>query len=303
MNTSGWLLREGEARTSVFHLGRYCSEWKASTYPYGKPSFHIVLGGECWLDLFNQHPRTFLEKGDILFFFKNLPFVLASSPEADVNDLPRKPMLKIAAPSVDATDLLCGFLQPHTLSGQLLFALLPDIFLIKNGDSVNNKLHALFELLQIEVNLSSDEQNPIITHLTDAILHYIISESSSLYDLDINLLNAASDESIARLLIAIVDSPESAWSLDDMAHFSHMSRSTFIRRMLKATSYTPNMVLSKLRIYVALNLLYRGIKTEEIYGHVGYESVSGFYQAFKRVTGTAPGDYISSALFGKSNYC
>lgn len=74
MNTSGWLLKGGEAKTSVFHLGRYCSEWKASTYSYGEPSFHIVLSGECWLDLLNQQPRIKLEKGDILFFFNNFPF-------------------------------------------------------------------------------------------------------------------------------------------------------------------------------------------------------------------------------------
>ena len=87
MNTAGWLLKGGEAKTSVFHLGRYCSEWKASTYSYGEPSFHIVLSGECWLDLFNQKPRIKLEKGDILFFFNNFPFFLASSPDINLDDL------------------------------------------------------------------------------------------------------------------------------------------------------------------------------------------------------------------------
>lgn len=88
MNTAGWLLKGGEAKTSVFHLGRYCREWKASTYSYGEPSFHIVLSGECWLDLFNQKPRIKLEKGDILFFFNNFSFFLASSPDINLDDLP-----------------------------------------------------------------------------------------------------------------------------------------------------------------------------------------------------------------------
>ncbi|POT58594.1 hypothetical protein C3432_11980 [Citrobacter amalonaticus] len=293
MNTSGWLLKEGEAKTSVFHLGRYCHEWKASTYSYGESSFHIVLGGECWLDLFNQHPRIMLEKGDILFFFNDFPFFLTSSSDTSIDDLPRKQMLKIEGSSDNATDLLCGFIKPQSVASQLLFALLPDVFLIKNKDSASNKILALFELLKIEVNVSSDENNPIINHLTDAILHYVVSESPSLYEVDFNLLNAANDEPLAKLIIAIVDNPDHSWSLDDMARFTYMSRSTFIRRMLKVTGYTPNLVLSKLRIYVALNLLSRGIKTEDVYNRVGYESISGFYHAFKRVTGTVPGDYMS----------
>ncbi|WP_336283778.1 AraC family transcriptional regulator [Citrobacter arsenatis] len=294
MNTSGWLLKGGEAKTSVFHLGRYCSEWKASTYSYGEPSFHIVLGGECWLDLFNQQPRIMLEKGDILFFFNNFPFYLTSSPDKSIDDLPRKQMSKIEGSSSDATDLLCGFIQPNSIASQLRFALLPDIFLIRQKDDVSNKIHSLFELLLTEVNASADENNCIIAHLTDAILHYVVNESTSLYDIDINLLNAANDEPLAKLIIAIIENPQYSWSLDDMARFTYMSRSTFIRRILKATSYTPNLVLSKLRIYVSLNLLRRGIKTEDIYSSVGYESLSGFYQAFKRVMGTAPGDYLSS---------
>lgn len=293
MSTSGWLLRDGDVRASVFRLDRYCNEWKASTYPYGKPSFHIVLEGEFWLELFNLHPRALLEKGDILFFFKTLPFLLTSSSDTNINDIRREKMLTIEEPAAELTDLLCGFLQPQSISSQLLFALLPDIILIKNGDSLNSKLHLLFELLQTEINLSHDENNIIIPHLTDAILHYILSNSSSLYKIDTNLLNAVNDEPLAKLIIAIIDNPEHSWSLDEMARFVHMSRSTFNRRVLKVTSYTPNKLLSKLRIYVALNLLRRGIKIEDIYKHVGYESISGFYYAFKRVTGAAPSDYIA----------
>lgn len=294
MNTSGWLLKEGEAKTSIFHLGRYCNDWKASTYSYGGPSFHIVLSGDCWLDLLNQQPRLLLEKGDILFFFNSFPFFLTSSADTVIEVLPRKQMLKIEGTTLDSTDLLCGFIKPQSIASQLLFALLPDIFLIKNNDSVSNKIHSLFELLQSEVQASPDENNYIIPHLTDAILHYVISESHALYDIDYNLLKAADDEALAKLIIAIIDNPQHPWSLDDMARFTYMSRSTFIRRILKVTGYTPNLVLRKLRIYVALNLLRRGFRTEDIYAIVGYDSLSGFYQAFKRVTGTVPGDYISS---------
>lgn len=145
-----------------------------------------------------------------------------------------------------------------------------------------------------EVNASADENNCIIAHLTDAILHYVVSESTSLYDIDINILNAANDEPLAKLIIAILDNPEHSWTLDDMARFTYMSRSTFIRRILKATSYTPNSGIEQTKNLCVIKHAQKGMKTEDIYSHVGYESLSGFYRAFKRVMGTAPGDYLSS---------
>lgn len=40
-------------------------------------------------------------------------------------------MIKIEDSSSNSTDLLCGFIQPNSIASQLLFALLPDIYLIK----------------------------------------------------------------------------------------------------------------------------------------------------------------------------
>lgn len=293
MNISGWLLEQSKVKLSLFHTGKYYGDWKLPGYTRAEPGFHVVRAGECWLDLLHQQPRIFLEEGDILFFFSNVPFFLASSADTSLDDLPCGTAPRAAERISDATELLSGFIRQESISAQLLFALLPDTVLIRKKGAAGTKIHLLFEVLQQENTQSTGDNNPIISHLMDAILYYIVCETSMQYEIDLNLLKATEDRVLTRLFVDIAAAPGKRWSLDEMASYSFMSRSTFIRRVLKATGYTPNLVLSKLRVYMALNLIKRGCKIEEIYSEIGYESLTGFYRAFKRVMGAAPGAYAS----------
>lgn len=289
MTITDWLLEQNRTKTSVYHLGKYCGDWKASTYPKGKPSFHFILGGECWLDV-DQTNRIRLEEGDIVFFFRNIPFYLTSSLDKPVSELPYETMKAITAQE-EGTSLLCGFLDPQSSGSQVLFALLPDFLLVKKNDDTGTKLHLLFELLKHECQEQEEDNSAIVNHLTEAILYYIVDRDAVDYEIDINLLRVSEDRLLAELLISILECPEKRWSLEDMAASVFMSRSTFIRRVMKLTGYTPNLMLSKLRISKAMCLLRRGYITEEIYSKVGYESMTGFYRAFRRVTGMAPNHY------------
>jgi hypothetical protein len=50
MELKNWLAEQTNSATMVFHVGKYCDDWKASGDTLeGAPSFHLVLDGECWL--------------------------------------------------------------------------------------------------------------------------------------------------------------------------------------------------------------------------------------------------------------
>ena len=49
-----WLLEGLELDASLFHVGRYCGGWHASTQGMGRASFHLVVQGDCWLHLDGQ---------------------------------------------------------------------------------------------------------------------------------------------------------------------------------------------------------------------------------------------------------
>lgn len=294
MSVTNWLLKDKKIKTSVYHLGRYCGSWKASTYPKGLPSFHFLLGGDCWLDIGGKE-RIFLTSGSIVFFFKNIPFHLISSEKECVDNLEYRQMQEINS-SDEGTALLCGFMRPESTGSKVLFSLLPEFIIVNDDEASSSKLHLLFELLKKECGLKNEQNEEIISHLSEAILYYLISHHIQETDIDLALLNVSEDVLFSELIINILDKPGEKWSLEEMASKVFMSRSTFIRKVMKLTGYTPNFMLSKLRINKAICLLRRGGTIEEIYSEIGYESLTGFHRAFKRITGKTPNEYAEKFL-------
>ncbi|POT58551.1 hypothetical protein C3432_11760 [Citrobacter amalonaticus] len=291
MDIKIWLAQQSQSATSIFHMGRYCEEWKATTHHTGKPSFHLVLDGKCWLQLGSNRETIPLSRGDIVFFFSDLPFYLVSSQDRRPEDLPKKTMRPLNKPTENDIALLCGFLHPRTNESELLFALMPEYLLITHDMQVNKKLRHLFELVKIEC-LSSDESSELaVTRLTDLLLVYVIEQVMDYHLVDVNLLQAAQSNPLTELLIQIIHSPAEEWSIERMAGIVNMSRSTFIRKVHTVTGYAPNELVLRLRINVAVNLLRRGYPIDDIALQVGYASSSGFYKAFRKVTDVTPAEF------------
>ncbi|MEH5143169.1 AraC family transcriptional regulator [Enterobacter cloacae] len=293
MSVTNWLLKDKKVKTSVYHLGRYCGSWKASTYPKGLPSFHFLLGGDCWLDIGSKE-RIFLNSGSIVFFFRNIPFHLIYSDKGPIEDAEYKKMLELNDHE-EGTALLCGFLRPESTGSRVLFSLLPEYIIVDEQDT-GSKIHLLFELLKKECGLQDGKNEEIINHLSEAILYYVVSHYIQTNDIDLTLLNVSEDILFSELIIDILENPGDKWSLEKMANKVFMSRSTFIRRVMKLTGFTPNFMLSKLRINKAICLLRRGMTIEYIYCEVGYDSLTGFHRAFRRITGKTPNEYAEMFL-------
>jgi AraC family transcriptional activator of mtrCDE len=58
------LLSNLELESSLFHVGQYCGDWRASTAGRTKASFHIVLHGGCWLHFSAGGPSVRLHAGE-----------------------------------------------------------------------------------------------------------------------------------------------------------------------------------------------------------------------------------------------
>ncbi|MDQ4429055.1 AraC family transcriptional regulator [Yokenella regensburgei] len=293
MDIKTWLSCQSHAATSIFHMGRYCGKWQASTYATGNPSFHVILEGQCWLLLENDRVRTLLSEGDIIFFFTNRPFYLLSSATEAQEELPTKTMLPVTHQHPDDTALLCGFLKPTNYQSALLFSLMPEYLLIERGSRSNQRLHKLFELLKIECWQSESECALTITRLTDLLLVYVVEEILADKMVDVNLLLASKSEKLSNLIMNIIKSPSEKWSVEDMAKFMNMSRSTFIRKAHYICGYTPSELLTRIKVNIAVNLFRRGYAVSDVSQAVGYDSVSGFYCAFKKITGKTPSAFIS----------
>lgn len=83
MNSSNplvdWLLDSLEVDTSLFHVGRYCGGWHASTHGLARASFHLVVQGHCWAHVAGSARGWRLDSGDALFFLRDVEFRLSTA--------------------------------------------------------------------------------------------------------------------------------------------------------------------------------------------------------------------------------
>lgn len=81
-------------------------------------------------------------------------------------------------------------------------------------------------------------------------------------------------------------------SLDEVASKIGVSRFHLNRLFKNRTGYTPRMYLEKIRIKKAKELLLTTkLNSTEIGYQIGYQSISSFYNAFKRSTGLSPSQF------------
>lgn len=302
MDIKVWLTQQSHAATSVFNLGRYSDQWNASSYETGNASFHVILEGKCQLSLGGK--QTNLSAGDIIFFFSCIPFSLHSAPVFSPDALPVKAMLPFGNAATDETALLCGFLHPKNLQSELLFAMMPEYLLIRSEMQSSTKIRPLLELLKLECRDSGADRELAITRLTDLLLIYVVEQVMAEHLVDNNLIQVCQNKDLTALFLDVIRNPREEWSIERMADILDMSRSTFIRKIQRASGYNPNELIVRLRVNVAVNLLRKGYSVEDVAFTVGYESLTGFYKAFKKITVVPPSEFarIFSVADRKSAY-
>lgn len=299
MDIKNWLSEQTSAATSVFQVGRYCDSWKATGSSLnGASSFHLILDGECWLQLDGVKKRVHLVADDVVFFFRNQPFYFLSTPEG-VPEAMDERVWQSTDTAAPGTSMLCGWLLARNDTTQLLFGLMPDYLILRAEEQANNRLRLLFELLNMECHVHLSPCDITVGKLTDLLLLYVMEQALSNHTLDLSIIRAARAPEMASLFLAILKSPGGEWSVERMAEKAGMSRSTFIRKVnTLCGGYTPNELLTRLRMSSALNILLQGKTAEVVAGMVGYDTPAGFTRAFTRIMGEGPGSWSHRLLAG-----
>ncbi|MGW2173924.1 AraC family transcriptional regulator [Streptomyces sp. NPDC001705] len=105
-------------------------------------------------------------------------------------------------------------------------------------------------------------------------------------------LSGLTDPLVATALTALHRNPAHPWTVAELADAAAVSRSTLAARFKTAVGQGPLEYLTHWRIELAARLLRKdGTTLASIARSVGYGSESALSVAFKRVTGTTPGEY------------
>ncbi|QXZ16856.1 AraC family transcriptional regulator [Pseudomonas sp. AO-1] len=287
-----WLLESLELDASLFHVGRYCGGWHASTHGLARASFHLIVQGRCWLHIDGQEQSIVLNAGDAVFLLRDLNYRLSSAEEpALAQTLPRMAMTALDSQAQDGVGLVCGFFHFKSGLSSLIIDGLPDWIILRAGDPSSSAARALFELILQECERLPAPSSALLERLSHLLFLYVLRQQMADNQSLGGLVALARNPQFAPLLDQLIAQPQLPWSLESMAASTGLSRSAFFKRFNELAGQSPGQVLLALRIRHACQLLRTNHTVEQVCAAVGYQSIAAFTRAFAKSVGVQPGAY------------
>jgi AraC-like DNA-binding protein len=265
----------------------------------GPASYHVVLDGQCVLDVDGAEAAT-LRAGDLAVTPKGASFAFRSGPDAltppiaDVFAAPDPDGIYRRAGSGPETRLVCGTLTfDDTLPHPLLRALPPLIVVRAAEQAGRPHLRSLLDLCAAEARAQPPGATALMGHVGAVLL--IQAVRAHLTDASppaAGWLRALDDPPLARALRAVHEAPAADWTVERMAAEAGLSRSAFAARFAETVGEPPRAYLTRWRMREAARHLTSGdAPLDAVADRVGYASGAALSRAFKRVTGQTPGRY------------
>ena len=296
MNSSSalvdWLLDSLELDTSLFHVGRYCGDWHASTHGLASASFHLIVQGRCWLHIDGDTTAHRLDNGDAVFLLRDLEYRLSGEPTAaGAQECPRVPMVPLDSAASDGVGLVCGFFHFQSGLSAMIVDTLPAWIILRAGDPSLTAARNLFELILQECERLPAPSSALLERLCHLLVLYVLRQQVLDNSALGGLAALARQPAFADLLEQLIARPADAWTLESMAACTGLSRSAFFKRFNELCGQSPGQVLLMMRMRHACQLFKQNQTVADVAVAVGYQSVAAFTRAFHKVTGQQPGAY------------
>jgi AraC family transcriptional activator of mtrCDE len=290
------LLRVRPELESICQFGQ---QWASPHKPEvdGWVPFHLVTRGTCQIDRPGEAPER-LSAGDIAVLpHGGAHVVRGTTTPATVTSVPGLRRIETAAilikTNVDGepeAELICGRLRFELARQNLVLAALPSIIVLRAADGVDMaRLQQMMSGVRDELVEDQPGAAAIATDLASALMVLVLRLYVAQQKISTGLLGLLGQRQAARAAIAMIEQPERAWTLDELADVAGASRATLVRLFQKAVNAAPLEFLTDLRLNLARRKLAAGSASMiEIAIAVGYQSESAFSRAFSRHFGIPP---------------
>jgi AraC family transcriptional regulator, activator of mtrCDE len=266
--------------------------------PAGEAVYHVVLGGTCSIVRKGQ-PTLTLSAGDIFVLPRGDAHVVNVSSSAAQAHSPAVRIqpngavnLKSNVHDGDAAelDLLCGrFLYAPRA---LLIDVLPDVVHVSFSNASAPYLAALIGAMRREAEDAQIGAPSIVTALSTALFTMVLRAWLAEQPSVAGVLGLLANRRLGASIIAMLERPAEAWTLDMLAKEAAMSRATYMRAFATHSESSPLALLSHVRMQLASTMLTRTKKSiADVAADVGYQSEAAFSKRFKELYGIAPGRY------------
>jgi AraC-like DNA-binding protein len=267
--------------------------WGVHYSEFGHPSFCALLEGRCQLTLDRGKPVT-LEAGDFVFLPATPSFTISG-----FEPFTPKRVNPKTAPSPDTevrygtkggkpdVRMLGGYFIFDSQDAALLVSLLPPLIQLRGVE----RMLTLVRLLRDEYKEERPGRELVLARLIETLLIEALRAAPG-EDAPPGLLPGLADSRVAAALRHMHGEPARAWTVEQLAKKSALSRSAFYERFTRAVGMAPMEYLLAWRMALAKDLLRREeMGIAEVAERVGYGSASTFSTAFSRHVGVAPGRY------------
>jgi len=275
-------------------------------------SYHIVLQGSGYASLPGMQPTRFAA-GDVLVFPHADPYAMLSQPgsppeftadgtmeffrEMAAGRLPF--VIKEGGGGPERAQFVCGFLGCDTRPFNPLLCTLPRLLLVQRpGDVQNDLLDRLIDLTLAEARTGRAGSECIRLGLSELIFVEVLRRYLATLDTDKpGWLSGLRDPAIGRALALLHERPVYAWTLEELAKQTGMSRSVLADRFVHLVGCPPMQYLTQWRMQMAARLLSDGaMKVAAVAQEVGYASEAAFSRTFKRIAGISPAAWRERSL-------
>ena len=266
--------------------------------------FHFLTEGRCQVRLAEGGETIEATAGDLVLFPQEGRHLMGT-------DLQLAPMEREAAftpdPASDAqffqirhggggatTRFVCGYLALNRAAFRPLLQSLPRVVRIPIGDGPAAAM--LRELFQAGVRESAALRpggSSVLAKVAELLfVEALRRHAERLPPGDGGWLAGVRDPHVGRALGLLHAEPGRAWTVDELARESALSRSALAERFAGLVGESPMQYLTRWRLALAAQMLRAGRETiARIAARSGYESEAAFSRAFKREFGAPPASW------------
>jgi len=208
---------------------------------------------------------------------------------------------------LDAPELLHASDQPRTVTRfmagnfecdagneDLIAKLIPPVVHVRGHEVSAGRLGALLRLVGDEAATERPGRSLILGRLLETLLVEALRSGTTPLGQDgQGLMNGLAEPKIGRALHLMHQNGPTPWTVATLAREVGMSRSAFAALFARTVGLPPMDYLAQWRMTLARNaLLSSSLPMTDIAELAGYQSVSAFSTAFRRVNGVSPTAYV-----------
>lgn len=260
--------------------------------------FHLVLAGSTWIKVSGATDSIHLKSGDFVIVPRGVQHVLSNEPSCIATvceGLPGSAPASVANFEPVCEDdkrvqLLCGYFRFAQGSPLWLLDKVPEHLVARDTDP--GILRPLVNLIRHELKSRPVGTLVVLNRLSEIMFYIAIRQWWEGVENASEAPVFLGDRRLQRALVAIHESPEKPWTVEDLAKIAGRSRTAFSNDFRQTTGYTPINYLAYWRTEVARQMLAESdFSITEIAHRTGYADVNAFSRAFGRAMGLAPGNY------------